>query len=84
MILGYGWYIDQIGFVTDKNVSLGPVGGNGGHKPEKRIAPKNSELCLSSIEGVTVETGGAPALTSLKFSFSHGHFWTNIPKTTNS
>ena len=75
VILKFGWYIDQIGFVTDKNISLGPVGGRGGHKPGKRIAPKKIDFCLDSIEGVTVETEDAPAVTSLKFIFSHrGHF----------
>ena len=69
-------YVDQIGFVTNKNILLGPVGGRGGNTPKEAIKPKGPGRlwCLYSIGGSTVQDEGAPALTSLKFVFSRGHF----------
>ena len=67
VLLRSGNYIDQIGFKTDENISLGPVGGNGGDIPDRKISPKkNSALCLHKIEGTTTDT----AISSLKFTFT--------------
>ena len=74
--LRYGWYADQIGFVTNKNILLGPVGGRKGHTPKEAIKPKGPgrSWCLYSIGGFTVQTESAPALAGLKFVFSPGRF----------
>ena len=70
--LRYGWYADQIEFVTDKNISLGPVGGTGGVPEEIQPKSPGGLWCLFSIGGMTIETEGAPALAGLKFVFSRG------------
>ena len=70
--LRYGYYADQIGFVTDQKISLGPVGGMGGKPVEINPKSPGGLWCLFSIGGMTLETEGAPALTGLKFVFSRG------------
>ena len=64
-MLRSGMYIDHIGFKTDENVSLGPVGGNGGDIRKISVG-KNSALCLYKIEGTTAPV----AISSLKFTFT--------------
>ena len=39
VILRSGWYIDQIGFKTNENVQLGPIGGNGGDN--RNVMPRD-------------------------------------------
>ena len=84
VILGTKWYTHQIGFITDKRVSIGPVGSLVGRSnsiygndwiDSIRIMPNSYvyKYCLYAIEGVTVETQAAPAITGLKFIFSSGH-----------
>ena len=70
--LRYGYYADQIGFVTDQKISLGPVGGMGGNPVEINPKSPGGLWCLFSIGGMTLETEGAPALAGLKFVFSRG------------
>ena len=86
VILGYFWYTHQIGLITNKGVHIGPVGSLCSEKSNiyipaydcirrSIIVPKvyPGTLCLNKIEGVTVETQAAPAITGLKFIFSSGH-----------
>ena len=84
VILGSLWYTHQIGFISNKGVRIGHVGSLCGEYDYDddhycmdpiRIVPKvyPGTLCLNKIEGVTVETQAAPAITGLKFIFSSGH-----------
>ena len=74
VILRSGWYIDQIGFRTNENVQLGPVGGSGGSK-QNLTAPDSvtklvKQAYLHGIKGETVESQNAPCIAKLRFSFA--------------
>merc|ERR1719414_1396514 len=69
-----GWYIDQIGFRTNENIQLGPVGGDGGSK-QNLTAPDSvtklvKQVYLHGIKGETVESQNAPCIAKLRFSFA--------------
>ena len=68
--LRYGWFIDQLGFVTNTSRQLGPVGRtSGGHS---ETVPRNidSGRTLISIEGELVNWTGTEIMTRLKFTFA--------------
>ena len=74
VILRTGWYIDQIGFRTNENIQLGPIGGNGGH--ERIVMPRDfmdknpKQVYLHGIAGRTYKTkDGIPLIAKLKFFF---------------
>ena len=74
VILRSGWYIDQIGFRTNENVQLGPVGGSGGSK-QNLTAPDSvtklvKQVYLHGIKGETVESKDAPCIAKLRFYFA--------------
>ena len=72
VLLKSGWYIDQIGFRTNENIQLGPVGGDGGSY--RKLAPngKNSikQTYLHSISGKTFEAQNAPCIAAMNFTFA--------------
>ena len=81
VILRSGWYIDQIGFVTNTGEILGPVGGTGGAQRDvyedvcKTDARMNfGLLCLQyyicGVDGMIYEEGGTPLIARLRFSFA--------------
>jgi hypothetical protein len=70
--LKYGWFIDSLGFTTDRNVSLGPVGGGGG--VTTYIRADNSAFELTSIYGEVINSPSnyddSPAISKLRFEFA--------------
>jgi hypothetical protein len=51
-----GSYIDQIGFTTNENIQLGPIGGPGGSPSNLKVPNKISnvkQVYLHGIQGVT-------------------------------
>ena len=74
VILRSGWYIDQIGFRTNENVQLGPVGGSGGSKQNltatDSITKFVKQVYLHGIKGQTVESQNAPCIAKLRFYFA--------------
>ena len=81
VILRSGWYIDQIGFVTNTEEILGPVGGTGGAQRDvygdvcKSDARMNfGSLCpqyyLCGVDGMIYEEGGTSLIARLRFSFA--------------
>ena len=77
-----GAYIDQIGFTTNENIQLGPIGGPGGSPsnlkvmPNKIIANSIKQVYLHSIQGVTFgydifgRQVGTLCIANLKFIFA--------------
>lgn len=67
--ISYGWFIDQLGFVTNTNWRLGRVGQRSGSRAE--TVPRNfdSGRTLIGIEGELVNYEGAHIMTKLKFTF---------------
>ena len=67
-----GWYIDQIGFRTNENIQLGPVGGDGGSY--QKLAPNGKhsikQTYLHSIKGKTFEAQNAPCIAAMNFVFA--------------
>ena len=74
VILRSGWYIDQIGFRTNENVQLGPVGGSGGSKQNltatDSVTKFVKQVYLHGIKGQTVESQNAPCIAKLRFYFA--------------
>jgi hypothetical protein len=68
--LRYGWFIDQLGFVTNTNRRLGRVGRRSGGSSE--TVPRNfdSGRTLIRIEGELVNWSGTEIMTKLKFTFA--------------
>ena len=69
-----GWYLDAIGFRTDKGKTFGLIGGNGGalrnvevHSPQHRMA--SDDYYVEGIQGITVVTQGAPCICEIQFKY---------------
>jgi hypothetical protein len=68
-----GWYIDQLEFITNTGLQLGPVGGNGGsvrfieHDIDPTIGLER--VYLDGIRGKTVESQDRPVIASVSFKF---------------
>ena len=79
MNLRSGSYIDQIGFTTNENIQLGPIGGPGG-SPSNLKVPNNisnvKQVYLHGIQGVTLgydifgRQVGTLCIAKLKFIFA--------------
>ena len=77
-----GAYIDQIGFTTNENIQLGPIGGPGGSPSNLKVMPNQiiannvKQIYLHSIQGVTFgydifgRQVGTLCIASLKFIFA--------------
>jgi len=72
VILRSGFYIDQIGFVTNEGVTLGPVGGTGGREREgtRDLSTTQRQLYLWGVEGHTFMDGGSPLNAHMKFHYA--------------
>ena len=79
MNLRSGSYIDQIGFTTNENIQLGPIGGPGGSPSNLKVPNKISnvkQVYLHGIQGVTLgydifgRQVGTLCIAKLKFIFA--------------
>ena len=65
-----GFYLDAIGFKTDKGKTLGLIGGNGGALRNAGVAVKASDhYYVEGIQGITVVTQGAPCICEIQFKY---------------
>ena len=65
-----GWYLDAIGFRTDKNKTFGLIGGNGGALRNSGVMVKASNHhYVEGIQGITVVTQGAPCICEIQFKY---------------
>ena len=65
-----GFYIDAIGFKTDKGKTLGLIGGNGGSSKTPGIYGRASDhYYVDGIQGITVVTQDAPCICEIQFKY---------------
>ena len=65
-----GFYIDAIGFKTDKGKTLGLIGGNGGSFQIRGIMGTASDnYYVDGIQGITVVTQDAPCICEIQFKY---------------
>jgi hypothetical protein len=65
-----GFYIDAIGFKTDKGKTLGLIGGNGGSFKIPGIYGRASDhYYVDGIQGITVVTQDAPCICEIQFKY---------------
>ena len=65
-----GWYLDAIGFRTDKGKTLGLIGGNGGALRNPGAEVKASDdYYIEGIQGITVVSRGAPCICEIQFKY---------------
>ena len=66
-----GYYIDAIGFKTNKGKSFGLIGGNGGSlKHSSNFAMRASDhYYVDGIQGLTVVTQDAPCICEIQFKY---------------
>ena len=65
-----GFYLDAIGFKTDKGKTLGLIGGSGGSLRSSGHMGKGSDhYYIDGIQGITVVTQDAPCICELQFKF---------------
>ena len=65
-----GWYLDAIGFRTDKGKTLGLIGGNGGALRNPSAEVKASDdYYIEGIQGITVVSRGAPCICEIQFKY---------------
>ena len=69
-IIRSGYYLDAIGFKTDKGKTLGLIGGNGGALRNSGVVVKASDhYYVEGIQGITVVTKGAPCICEIQFKY---------------
>ena len=67
-IVKSGYYIDAIGFKTDKGKTLGLIGGDGGSlKYSSEMLRASDHFYVDGIRGITVESLGAPCICEIQF-----------------
>ena len=65
-----GYYLDAIGFRTDKNKTFGLIGGNGGALRSSGVEVKASDhYYVEGIQGITVVTQGARCICEIQFKY---------------
>jgi len=65
-----GFYIDAIGFKTDKGKTLGLIGGNGGSfKDSGKVVKASDHYYIDGIQGLTVVTQDAPCICEIQFKY---------------
>ena len=65
-----GYYLDAIGFRTDKNKTFGLIGGNGGALKNSGVMVRASDYYyVEGIQGITVVTQGAPCICEIQFKY---------------
>ena len=76
-----GFYIDAIGFKTDKGKTLGLIGGNGGSSQipgiinnfkdfrEAVMVTASDNYYVDGIQGITVVTQDAPCICEIQFKY---------------
>ena len=74
VILRSGLYIDQLGFITNENIQLGPVGGTGGDQNYvqsiHKIYQNVKQWYLQGIKGTLVQTDkDSSSIAQLQFVF---------------
>ena len=68
-----GWYLDAIGFRTDKGKTLGLIGGNGGDLRNPVVEVNASDdYYVEGIQGITVVSQGAPCICEIQFKYVQG------------
>ena len=75
--LRHGWYIDQIQFNLNCQVSLGPIGGRGGQR--SNVSPSYpfgdfddiKSWYLEGINGIEIQAQEAPIIAQLQFTFAY-------------
>ena len=68
-----GWYIDALGFETNKGKKLGLIGGDGGDRMEVNYALRDQHHYIDGIKGITLMTQGEPCICELQFKFIYLH-----------
>ena len=67
-IVRSGYYIDAIGFKTDKDKTLGLIGGDGGGlKNYNDMLTASDHYYVDGIRGITVVSQGAPCICEIQF-----------------
>ena len=66
-----GWYLDAIGFRTDKGKTFGLIGGNGGalRNPGVDVVRASDHYYVEGIQGITVVTQGAPCICEIQCKY---------------
>ena len=66
-----GWYLDAIGFRTDKGKTFGLIGGNGGalRNAGVDVVKASDHYYVEGIQGITVVTQGAPCICEIQFKY---------------
>ena len=66
-----GWYLDAIGFRTDKGKTFGLIGGNGGalRNPGVDVVRASDHYYVEGIQGITVVSQGAPCICEIQFKY---------------
>ena len=68
-----GFYIDAIGFKTNKGKTLGLIGGNGGSLKNQTIGFSSGRASdhyyVDGIQGLTVVTQDAPCICEIQFKY---------------
>ena len=65
-----GFYIDAIGFKTNKGKTLGLIGGNGGSfKNSGKVVKASDHYYIDGIQGLTVVTQDAPCICEIQFKY---------------
>ena len=66
-----GFYIDAIGFKTNKDKTFGLIGGNGGalRNPGVDVVRASDHYYVEGIQGITVVSQGAPCICEIQFKY---------------
>ena len=71
VVVRSGWYLDAIGFRTDKGKTFGLIGGNGGalRNAGVDVVKASDKYYVEGIQGITVVTQGAPCICEIQFKY---------------